>query len=111
MSVHFPIFAFENDDRSIRLIEEESGILYQLEAIDIGNHEYVFWDANGDGVTIAVSVGAFKSSLESVSPSPAAFPIHDAFILYARSLGLPESAVEGTPVEAWRRIQVNLTRR
>jgi hypothetical protein len=89
------------------LIEGESQILYHLEAIDIGNDEYVFWDANGDGVSIAVSVSTFKSRLD-VGSCPAAFPIREAFVLYAKSLGLPETVAEGTPTEAWRRIRAEL---
>lgn len=33
-------------------IEESSRILYHLEAIDIENEEYLFWDANGAGVSL-----------------------------------------------------------
>jgi hypothetical protein len=49
----------------MRLIENESRILSHLEAIDIEGDEYIFWDANGGGVSVAVSVGAFKSKFES----------------------------------------------
>ena len=75
MSVTYPLFAFEKDDKSMRLIENESRILSHLEAIDIENDEYVFWDASGEGVSVAVSVGAFKSKLESVTSRPSGFPI------------------------------------
>ena len=88
MSVIYPLFDFEKDDKSMRLIEDESRILSHLEAIDIENNEYVFWDASGGGLSVAVSVGAFKSKLESVTSCPPAFPILDAFKEYAMSLGL-----------------------
>jgi len=111
VSVNYPIFVFEKDDKSMCLIEDESKIFHHLEAIDIGNNEYVFWDANGNGVSIAVSVSTFKSRLQSVSSCPAAFPIRDAFVSYAKILGLPETVAEGTPTEAWRRIQAELAGR
>ena len=68
MSVTYPLFVFEKDDKSIRLIENESQI-HCLEAIDIENEEYVFWDANGAGVSVAVTpTTAFKTGkLESVT--------------------------------------------
>ena len=105
MSVEFPIFVFEKDDHSMRLIESEDRILCDLEAIDIENDEYVFWDATGTGVCIRVSVGAFKSKLESVSSCSTTYPIHDAFKLFAETLRLPESATDGEPMKVWRRIQ------
>ncbi len=60
MIVTYPLFAFEKDDKSMRLIENESRLLSNFEAIDIENNEYVFWDANGGGLSVAVSVGAFR---------------------------------------------------
>jgi hypothetical protein len=108
VSIKYPLFAFEKDDQSMRLIEEEGRILSWHEAIDIENDEYVFWDANGGGVFIAVSVGAFKSKLKSVTSCPAAFPIQDAFILYAKTLGFPQAVAEGTPMDVWNRIQAEL---
>jgi hypothetical protein len=95
----------------MRLIEEEGLIVRQLEAIDIENDEYVFWDSNGDGVAVAVSVGAFKSKLKSVASCPPAFPLHDAFISYAKTLGLPEAVAEGMPMDVWQRIQAELESR
>jgi len=97
VSVTYPLFAFEKDDKSMRLIENESRILSHLEAIDIENDEYVFWDASGEGVSVAVSVGAFKSKLESVTSRPSGFPIQDVLKAYTTSLGLSEAVAEGTP--------------
>jgi hypothetical protein len=93
------------------LIESESRILSHLEAIDIGGDEYIFWDANGNGVAVAVSVGAFKSKLDSVSSCPSVFPIQDGFKAYAVSLGLSEAIAEGAPMDVWRRIQTELGQR
>jgi hypothetical protein len=55
MNVEFPLFAFEKDDRSMLLIEKSDRLLYHLEAIDIENDEYVFWDAKGAGVCVSVT--------------------------------------------------------
>lgn len=105
MSVQYPIFAFGKDDQSMRLIESEDRILYDVEAIDIENDEYVFWDATGSGVRIGVSVGRFRSKLESVTSCQASFPIQDAFKAVARSLELPESVPDGAPEDVWNHIQ------
>lgn len=93
------------------LIENESRILSHLEAIDIENGEYVFWDASGEGVSVAVSVGAFRSKLESVTSRPSAFPILDAFKAYATSLGLSGPVTQGTPTIVWTSIQAELGKR
>ena len=89
----------------MHLIESEDRILYHVEAIDIENDEYVFWDATGIGVEIGVSVGAFRSKLESVTSCQAPFPIQDAFKVVARSLELPESVADGVPEDVWNNIQ------
>ena len=97
----------------MRLIESYSRIPYHLEAIDIENEEYVFWDANGAGVSVAVTpTTAFKTGkLESVKLCSPVFPIQDALKEYAKSLGLPEVVAEGPPMEAWGRIQKELAGR
>ena len=105
MSVAYPLFVFEKDDRSMRLIREESGILGQLEATDIENDEYVFWDVNGSGVSISVSIGSFKGKLERVVSCPAVFPIRQAFTSYAKALGVAEPTIDGPPIDIWNRIQ------
>ena len=94
----------------MRLIQEEAGILRQLEAIDIENGEYVFWDANGIGVSISVSTGLFKAKLESVASSTAAFSIQEAFALYSKTLEIAEP-VEGSPTDVWNWIQTEMQRR
>lgn len=110
MSITYPLFVFAKDDRSMRLIQEEAGILRQLEAIDIENGEYVFWDANGIGVSISVSTGLFKTKLESVASSTAAFSIQEAFALYSKTLEIAEP-VEGSPTDVWNWIQTEVQRR
>lgn len=105
MSVEYPIFAFEKDDHSMRLIENEERILQHLEAIDIENDEYVFWDARGNGVRVTVSVGAFTSKVESVSPCTAPYSVQQAFSLFAETLKVPLGAADGPPIEVWRCLQ------
>jgi hypothetical protein len=113
VSVTYPLFVFEKDDKSIRLIENESRILYHLEAIDIENEEYVFWDSSGSGVLVTVTpIRIFKQGkLDKVASCQADFPVQDAFKAYATSLGLPEAVAEGAPTEAWGRIQQELAGR
>jgi hypothetical protein len=108
VNVSYLLFAFEKDNHSMRLIENESQVLRDLEGIDIEGDEYVFWDSNGAGVSIAVSVGAFKSKLRSVTSSSPVFPLKDALKLYAESLGIQEAVGEGAPMDVWRRIQTGL---
>lgn len=113
MNVTYPLFVFEKDNKSIRLIENESRILYHLEAIDIENQEYVFWDSNESGVSVTVTpTGTFKQGkVEKVTLGEPEFPIQNAFKAYALSLGLPETVAEGAPMDAWRLIQEELASR
>lgn len=109
MSVSYPLFAFEKDDKSIRLIEDQSQILHRLEPIDIENKEYVFWDSNGSGVLVTVTPSrTFKEGKLEVASCQPDFPLQDAFKAYAMSLGLPEAVAEGAPMDAWRRIREEL---
>ena len=105
MDITYPLFVFEKDDQSMRLIEDSSQILNYLEAIDVQNGEYFFWDAKGHGVTVAVVVTAFTSKLNGVASSLPVFPLLEAFALYAKSLGISEPLPQGTPIELWNRIQ------
>jgi len=101
MSVTYPLFVFEKDDRSMRVIEDSDGILFWHEPIDIENDEYVFWDATGLGVQIKVS----GNKVMSVTSCAAPFPLGEAFATYTESLGLPRSVLEGQPVQIWKRIE------
>jgi hypothetical protein len=105
MTVTYPLFVFEKDDRSMRQIEEPTRLHYHLEAIDIVNDEYVFWDANGNGVSVAASVTTFKGKIGDLTSCVSHFPLRDAFNLYAKTLGLPDFDVDGPPNEVCRRIQ------
>ena len=101
MSVRYPLFAFGKDDSSICRIEQENDILGHLEAIDIANDEYVIWDANGNGVSIQVSVRSVKSELVGVTSCAPAFPICDAFRRCAEARGVSGFVQEETPQEMW----------
>jgi len=109
--IAYPLFVFAKDDHSMRVIEEEGRILHDLEAIDIQNDEYVFWDASGAGVAVTVSLGRFKRKLEKVAACPSVFSIRDAFMSYAKSLGVAEPIAEGAPMDIWNRLQSEVERR
>jgi hypothetical protein len=111
MGVNYPLFVFEKDDQSMRLIEDSTRLSYHLEAIDIVNDEYVFWDANGNGVSVTASVTTFKGKIGDATSCVSHLPLRDAFSLYAKTLGLAEIDLDGTPSEVWRRIQQELESR
>jgi hypothetical protein len=107
MSVTYPLFAFEKDDHSMRVIESRDRILFWHEAIDIENDEYVFWDATGSGVKIEIG----RNRVLSVTPCAASAPLGEALATYAESLGLPTNVFEGQPIEIWRKIERELRSR
>jgi hypothetical protein len=102
MNVEFPLFAFEKDDRSMLLIEKSDRLLYHLEAIDIENDEYVFWDAKGAGVCVSVT----HDAIDQITRCDRS----DAFQAYSQSLSLRVS-LQGPPSEVWGRIQSQLPKR
>jgi hypothetical protein len=104
MAVSYPLFVFAKDCQSMRIIEDPARIGI-LEAIDIINDEYVFWDASGNGVSVAASEGAFTSKIGDVTSNDSLFPLRDAFTLYVKTLGLQDFDVDGTPSEVWARIE------
>jgi hypothetical protein len=104
MAVTYPLFVFEKDCQSLQIIEDP-GRIGILEAIDIVNGEYVFWDAIGNGVSVGASVTTFTSKIGDVTSCDSPFPLRDAFTLYAKTLGWHDFDVDGTPSEVWGRIQ------
>lgn len=100
MSITFPLFAFEKDDSSMFLLEDQSRILYHLEPVDIKNEEYFFWDANGNGVTVSVS----DHKIDQISSFSHPMSISDAFRAFAKSVGI-EVSLDGSPTEVWKRIE------
>ena len=120
MSVEYPIFAFEKDDHSMWLIENESRIFYHLEEADVINGEYVFWDANGGGVTIRISTRKMglggvtiqiSGKMTGPAPAQAQFPLSEAMVLFAKSKRIAPPDAISSPIEAWTRIQDELSRR
>jgi hypothetical protein len=107
VSVEYPIFVFEKDDHSMCLIEDESRIFYHLEAVDIENGEYVFWDAKGGGVSIEVS----KGKMTGLGAGPAEFSLGDALVMFAKSEGISPAGAIASPIEEWNRIQDQLEKR
>jgi len=110
MAVKYLLFVFERDDQSMLQIEDASAI-DMLEGVDILNGEYVFWDADGNGVSIAASVTRFTMEIGDATSCAALFPLRDAFALHAKKLGLPNFNVDGRPREVWDRIQKELAAR
>ena len=100
MSVPYPLFAFEKDNASMRLVEKPDELFYHLEEIDIENDEYLFWDANGAGVRVRVD----NRKNAAVEQAQTGKRLRDAFQAYAQSRGLVVD-VEGAPMEVWHRIQ------
>src|SRR5271168_716692 len=111
MSPVYPLFSFMKDDQSMQVIEDSKVILGRCDPVFVADGEYVFWDANGDGVCVSVSISWIKGTKVSVTSCAAAYPLRDAFRSYAKSQDLAEFDVEGTPLEVWQRIQAELGRR
>ena len=103
MDAHFPLFAFEKDDHSMYLIETPERVLYNLEAIDIENDEYLFWDSTGASVSISVARGAVKQ----IAPCEQAMLLREAFETHAKAYGLHVIAGESA-IDTWRGLQSQL---
>jgi len=106
MDVKFPIFVFEKDDHSMYLVEELSRLLYHLEAIDIENGEYVFWDSTGAGVCVTVA----RNAIDQISACNQPMSLSEAFEAYSESLAI-RTDPQGPPIEVWRRIQSQIPKR
>jgi hypothetical protein len=100
MDVQFPIFVFEKDDRSMKLIETPERVLYHLEAIDIENSEYLFWDSSGAAVCVSVARGAVKQ----IARCAETISLREAFETYGQSHGLQVVLTE-SPLDTWRSLQ------
>jgi hypothetical protein len=103
VDVQFPLFVFEKDDRSMYLIETPERVLYHLEAIDIEDGEYLFWDSNGAGVCISVAGGAIKQ----IAPCAETISLREAFETYGQSYGL-QVFLKESPLDTWRNLQSQL---
>jgi len=103
VDVKFPLFAFEKDDRSMYLVESPERLLYHLEAIDIENGEYLFWDSTGKGVCVSVTRGV----TEQVAFGDQAMTLPQAFEAYAQAYKLQRSQGQ-SPLDTWRSLQSQL---
>jgi len=103
MDAQFPLFVIEKDYSSMTLIEAPERILYHLEAIDIENGEYLFWDSTRAGINISVERGRVKQ----ITLCDQAMSLQEAFETYAKSRGLQVIAGESA-LETWRGLQSQL---
>ena|SRR5215472_15495606 len=98
----FPLYACLDDGEVIR-IESFDRILYHLEAIDIENGEYMFWDAAGHGLKILIQQGKVRG-FQKINNN---VTLQQAFDGYARQLAQQGATVDtsGVPEEIWAKIQ------
>jgi hypothetical protein len=64
------------------LIETPERVLYHLEAIDIENNEYLFWDSTGVGVCVSVARGGVKQ----ITSCTKTISLLEAFEAYEQSM-------------------------
>lgn len=103
MDVQFPLFVFAKDDRSMSLVETPERIPYHLEAIDIENSEYLFWDSTGAALNISVSRG----QVQQIARCEQAMLLQEAFEAYAKSYGLRVIAGDSA-LETWKGLESQL---
>lgn len=107
MNVVYPLFVLLDDRKNMLAIESPDRILYHLEAIDIENQEFLFWDATGRPIEVKV----LKNTVFSVLPCIRPLSLREALASYLKTVGLPVTISEGLPTEAWTRIQEELRKR
>ena len=95
----FPIYVCLDDGEVLR-IESVERILYHLEAIDIENDEYMFWDANGHGLRILVE----KERVIGFTNAEHKITLQQAFDDYVQQLGVSVDTT-GTPEEIWDKVK------
>ena len=91
----FPLYV-RLDDGEVLQIESIERILYHLEAIDIENDEYMFWEANGHGLKILIEEGrviGFANAENKIT-------LQQAFDDYVKQVGVDVDTT-GTPEEIW----------
>ena len=103
MEVKFPLFVFEKDDHSMCLVESAEHFFHHLEAIDIENGEYLFWDSTGAGVHVSVARGA----IDQIALCEQAMTLPQAFEAYAPNYGLQISQGQ-SPLDLWKNLQSQL---
>jgi trehalose-6-phosphate synthase len=103
MDAQFPLLAFEKDDNSMHLIETPERVLSHLEAIDIENDEYLFWDSTGASVSIFVVRGEVKQ----IAHCEQGMSLQEALETYAKAYGLHIIAGESA-IDTWKALQSQL---
>jgi len=98
----FPLYV-RLDDGALERIEGLDRILNHLEATDIENDEYMFWDAAGNGLKILIDKGKV-SGFEKVGNK---ITLQQAFQGYAQQLAELGATIDvsGSPEESWREVQ------
>ena len=101
-NVAYPLYVCLDDGEVIQ-IESFERILYQLEAIDIENDEYLFWDADGRGLKMLIK----KGRVSSFEKTENRITLQQAFERYAKQLSELGVTVDtsGTPEQIWTRVQ------
>jgi len=82
------------------LIEAPKRVLYHLEAIDIENNEYLFWDSTGAGVCISV----VHSAVKQIALCEQTMSLRNALESYAQSQGLHLIPGESA-IDTWKSLQ------
>ncbi len=98
-NVKFPIYVCLDDGAVIR-IESFQKILYHLEAIDIENDEYLFWDANGRGVKVLIE----NNAVNGIRYVDNRLSLQQAIETYAKQLGVPIDT-SGTLDDVWAKFR------
>lgn len=84
----------------MRLIESPKRFFYHLEAIDIENNEYLFWDSTGAGVSVSVA----HDKIKQITHCDQVMSLPEAFQTYAQSYSL-QFTPEGSPIDIWTSLQ------
>jgi len=85
------------------LVESPDKVLYDIEPIDFENDEYLFWDAQGNGVRITLERG----TLTSIENTENEITLQEAFSRYSQFLGTAVDT-KGPFPEVWARLQANV---
>jgi len=99
ISVTYPLYVCLDDGEVMRIAAFDE-ILGYLEAIDIENDEYLFWDATGAGLKVLIEKGRVSGFESAYHP----ITLKRAFHEYAKQLGTA-GEMSGTPDEMWERLQ------
>jgi hypothetical protein len=90
MTVQFPVFLCSKDSGEVSKFDSLQAIQFQLERIDVENHEYEAWDSNGTEVILSANEPAWPVlTLRPDGNGPDG--LRTAVLRYARSVGLSVS--------------------